>query len=90
LSLSKKKYTTCNFGERMTLRFMKIKFFHAIKNRLKMRARMASRIPTANISHKLDTGHILLFYVRSTIGHRKLAGKLPVFRRHRKIAKNDY
>jgi len=36
---------------------------------------MASRIPTTNISRKLDKRH-LLFCVRSTIGHRKLAEKL--------------
>ena len=57
-------------------KIMKIKFIHMIKNRLRMRTRMASRIPTANISRKLDTRNLLLFCVRSTIGHRKLAGKL--------------
>jgi hypothetical protein len=72
----KKKSTTRNFGEGMTLKFMKIKFIRKIKNRLRMRTRMASRTPTANISPNLDTRHLLLFYVRSATGHKKLAGKL--------------
>jgi len=48
---------------------------------------MASRIPTENISHKLDTRHILLFYVRSIIGHRRLEGKFLFFRHVCRIAK---
>jgi hypothetical protein len=58
---------------------MKIKFFHVIKSRLRMRTKIAPRIPTANISLELDTRHLLVFCVRSTTGHRILAEKLPFF-----------
>jgi hypothetical protein len=58
---------------------MKIKFFHGIKNRLRMRTKITSRIPTANISRKLDICHLLVFWVRSTTGHRKLVEKLLFF-----------
>ena len=63
----------------MRLKVMKIKFICVIKNILRMRTRMAPRIPTTNFSRKLNIRHLLLFCVRSTTGHRKLAGKILFF-----------